>query len=333
MMALREHGIQTEVAFIEPGAGEYIFKDLPYGFIGTKEEFQQKIRTGDYDYLSFIYSLDYLPYVPGSYKGKIVYELRGWNNKLAKNIKNISSYGRVDGIVCIARYLKKKVSEHLKQRIPIFVDGNTVHPMFQFLPPSERTWRECPRPRKGYKVVAFVGRVEPSKNWKQFLEICAMLKRTERIEPWVICNRKSASELPRLVKTCARAGLKEDTRIISEVPNDRMPEIYSVIRSSGGCILSTSMREGLGNHILEPLACGLPVVSSDVPGKNEIITHRHNGMLYPLDEPGKAVRYVKEILNHRGLRRIVQRQGVKTIRRQYAKKTYVQRYLKILSAL
>ncbi|MBU5350622.1 glycosyltransferase [Paenibacillus lautus] len=332
ILALQKYGVKSEVAFFARGDGEYIFKDIPHCFIGSAEHFKRKINEGNYNYLSFIYSLEYLPHVPDRFAGKIIYEVRGWNERIAQYISNLNKYGRLDGIICIAEYLKPMV-RRLARNIPVFVDGNTVHPMFHYRKPSDRSWKECPVPQKDHKVIAYVGRIERSKNWREFVRICAKLSKTEKIEPWIICNRDTTREYPRLLRKSSRKGLGHVLKVISHVPNHYMPEVYSVIKDTGGCILSTSTREGLGNHILEPMACTLPIVSSNVPGKNEIITHRHNGLLYQLGDIDRSVRYVKEVITDQRLRDTLQKNGLRKIRKVFNEEKYANRYLKILSEL
>ncbi|GBF78194.1 hypothetical protein PA598K_06805 [Paenibacillus sp. 598K] len=315
------------------GPGEYLFKGLPYSIAETGEIFKYKLLQRKYDYLSFIYSLAYLQWVPPGYPAKLIYELRGWNIKIEKWIESLEHEKQLHGIICIASYLEGLVRQRLKREVPIFVDGNTVHRMFRPLRHPSDVWEDCPQPRSGHHIIAYIGRLEQSKNWRQFLDICAKVAILEPIEIWIVCNRKDTREMQLLVDRVAELGLKDNTRIISEVPNGWMPALYAAVRRSGGLLLSTSLREGLGNHILEPLACDVPVVSTNVPGKNEIIRHRYNGMLYPLEAPGKAVRYVLEVLRSHELRRKLRRGGQRTIHTEFNKVRYVARYKKILASL
>ncbi len=330
--ALRDRGIQGEVLFLGRGDAAYIFKDIPHYFASSASSFHAIIRNGQYDYISFIYTITYLEQIPRSFKGKVIYEVRGWNHQIASYIALFDrAFRKVDAVFCIANYLKPLVKRQLKRRIPVFVEGNTVDPMFGYMAPRDRTWSDCPTPRKNYNIIGFVGRVERAKNWRACIQIFEKLARNEKIELWIICNPNTSRDLENMLSECRRKGLSDSVKVIAHVPNHHMPEVYSVIVDSGGCILSTSRREGLGNHILEPMACGLPVVSSNVPGKNEIIRHRRSGMLFPPSEMDRAARYVKEVIGNLEVRKTIIRGGIRTIRKEFNQVTYVERFLNILS--
>ncbi len=89
----------------------------------------------------------------------------------------------------------------------------------------------------------------------------------------------------------------------------------------------------MGNAILEPMSCGLPVVSSDIPGKNEVIKHGFNGMLYKPGDINSGAYMVKEVLVNKELRRKMIRNGLKRINKHFVDAVYVKRYTTILSKI
>ena len=50
------------------------------------------------------------------------------------------------------------------------------------------------------------------------------------------------------------------------------------------CLVHPSSQEGLPNTLLEAMACGLPVIASNIGGNNELVTHGHNGFLFELGD-------------------------------------------------
>lgn len=62
-------------------------------------------------------------------------------------------------------------------------------------------------------------------------------------------------------------------------------------------LLFPSRYEGFGYAVAEAMACGTPVITSDVSALSELVVHNKTGMLCPVDDVGKfvdAIRYLSE---------------------------------------
>jgi glycosyltransferase involved in cell wall biosynthesis len=67
--------------------------------------------------------------------------------------------------------------------------------------------------------------------------------------------------------------------------------------------------EGLPMVLLEALALGVPIVATSVGGIAEVITHRHDGLLVPRDDPVALADAIQEVLQDEGLARDLARHG------------------------
>ncbi|WEG15363.1 glycosyltransferase family 4 protein [Alkalihalophilus pseudofirmus] len=330
--ALRKNKINAEVIFFERGNAEYLFNDIPHYFIENKNQFYNHLSKKSYDIISYIYSLKYIDTIPKKFKGKIVFEIRGWSSSVTNVLEQIKKSNRVNAIICIANYIKPLVEKRVKN-IPVYVDLNFVPDKFSSN--NNETNDNIPIPKKGYKVIGYVGRVMSTKNWKEWVDICGLLNKDQNIELWVISNVATCEVYNRidlLQNRCKELGIKkENIKIIPQIPNDLMPSLYLTIGKSGGCILSTSPSEGLGNHVLEPMACSCPVVSSNRPGKNEIINHSFNGLLYKLGDIDGAVEQLSNLLTNDSFRKKIIKNALKEIEEKYRSESYVKRFLEIIS--
>lgn len=96
--------------------------------------------------------------------------------------------------------------------------------------------------------------------------------------------------------------------------------------------LMTSRAEGLPLTILEAMACGLPVVSTNVGEIDKIISN-NTGRLFNPDKPDTAIKAILEIINDSELRLRLSDNAIRTAKKfswkDVAQKTY-QNYLSIL---
>jgi glycosyltransferase involved in cell wall biosynthesis len=82
-------------------------------------------------------------------------------------------------------------------------------------------------------------------------------------------------ERERLQALIGRLGLGGRARLLGAQPHERLSRYYSAADIS---VLASS-REGWANVLLESMACGTPVVASDIPGNPEVVQERTAGLI------------------------------------------------------
>jgi len=104
-------------------------------------------------------------------------------------------------------------------------------------------------------------------------------------------------------------ALEQDCR--KEIQNQRniklvgrVPDVLRYLQASD-FFISTSLAEGLPNAVLEAMACGLPVLLSDIPPHREIFElDRNIGKIFPAGSTTRLTQRLEELLplNHESMR-------------------------------
>lgn len=108
-----------------------------------------------------------------------------------------------------------------------------------------------------------------------------------------------ASERVRIVNAARDLGLGERVNLHGNVA----PERVSAVLQSSDVLLHSSLSEGLPNVVLEAMACGLPVVATDVGGTREAVRDGVEGFLVPPRDPRAAAAALRALWRDPDLRR------------------------------
>jgi teichuronic acid biosynthesis glycosyltransferase TuaC len=87
-------------------------------------------------------------------------------------------------------------------------------------------------------------------------------------------------------------GVADRVRFLEPVPQEQLRDIYC----AADVLILASAREGWPNVLLESMACGTPVIATDIPGAREIIDAPEVGMLLPERTPESIVHSVETLL-------------------------------------
>lgn len=157
--------------------------------------------------------------------------------------------------------------------IPPGVDARVFHPGTD---QSSGEPREC--------RVLYVGRVEQSSRWKGLQVLVAALPRLRELVPQVRLEVVGdGDDLTTLQKQAADLGVADVVDWAGRVDHADLPARY---RRAGVTVLpSLTESESFGMALAEALACGCPVVGSDVGGIPFVVRDGVDGRLVPPGDP------------------------------------------------
>jgi teichuronic acid biosynthesis glycosyltransferase TuaC len=99
-------------------------------------------------------------------------------------------------------------------------------------------------------------------------------------------------ERERLVALVAKLGLQSQVRLLGSRPHAELPPLYA----AADALVLASSREGWANVLLEAMACGTPVVASDIWGNPEVVQTRDAGLIARANTPEGLAAGVADLL-------------------------------------
>jgi glycosyltransferase involved in cell wall biosynthesis len=329
---LQRHGIEAHVLYLYPGSGMQNNTNTPVFTASSNEEIHSLIHHHQYD--AIIVTSDIA--MPGrlralGYQGRIIYEAQGLGTR-EQALETIQM-----GVPYLQAHCNAAVippTDHLlglfiqmcpwlhRFVIPNMLDTNTFAPVSVDTPP--------------YPVLAWVGRLEHNKNWREYLTISSeIIKRIPEARLWLFHDPSLANPEDEVMfrHMLAEYGLEDRIGIFINVPHSEMPTFYSMIAASGGIMLSTSLLEGFGYAVAEAISCGCPVLSTDSDGVRSFITHNKTGKFYPIGNVNTAVSEAIDLMCNIKQREYIRIQGRQHMAISFSPDRYATSFREMMTAL
>ena len=128
-------------------------------------------------------------------------------------------------------------------------------------------------------IIVVCGRLSWIKGWDLILNALDILKQRDINFQLIFVG--DGEDHAKVVNKTKRLGLAESIHITGFIPQ---AEVNIYLNASDVCVVA-SHREGWSLAMLEMLACGKPIVSTDVSGANDMIRHGENGYLVKKRNP------------------------------------------------
>lgn len=161
----------------------------------------------------------------------------------------------------------------------------------------------------GDPIVGGIGRLSPVKGFDLLMEAAAILRgEFPRLQLLIAGDGPAREEL---VRKAYALGIADRVVLAHSVEDTRVP--LSLMK----VFVSAARREGFGLSIVEAMASGIPVVSTDAGGPAEIIETGASGLLVPPEDPRALARAIGSLLKDPALAGRIGRAGRERAKSQF----------------
>ncbi len=216
-------------------------------------------------------------------------------------------YGQAKQITAVSAYTATRLTE-VFGNIPVKVIPN-------WLPADAFDFRERDEPNHPFRLI-YVGSLSRRKGADLLPEIM------ERLGPdFELWYTGEPSELPRALPNMHALGWSSDRTIVRNW------------LATSDALLFPSRMEGMPLAVLEAMACGLPVVSSDASSMPELIVHEESGIVCSSGVVDAFVRAAERLRSDVDLWHRMREAASRSARQHYCESPVISAYLDIYRAI
>ena len=232
---------------------------------------------------------------------------RGKSLEITKSV-----YQNASAVIAVSEFLSRQIEEFAAIK-PLIIPNLIDEDVFFF----KRTIHE------NFKIIS-VGRIVP---WKQFDFIVeatnSLHKKGIHVKVDIVGTGSEEGKLKRLVQ---EYGIEDSVRFLGIVKNEDIPDLYC----KSDLFVLPSKGETFGVVYLEALACGIPVVATNVGGAGEFIDDS-NGLLIDCSSANNVEKAIISIHENYGKYngRLISDAAIK----KYGKKEFVKKLQSIINVV
>ena len=162
-------------------------------------------------------------------------------------------------------------------------------------------FRPGPKVSRETPLIVAIGRFRPKKGFDLLIDACAGLAQSGlAFQCRIVGYGEDANALE---KRIAGHGLSPAVSLVAPMTQ---PQIIKLLQHASVFVMpcrvtSNGDRDGIPNALLEAMACGVPIVSTEVSGVPEVVNTECNGLLVPPEEPVALTSAIRRLLIDPGL--------------------------------
>jgi glycosyltransferase involved in cell wall biosynthesis len=209
-------------------------------------------------------------------------------------------------LVTVSHFEKGRIMEFLglpEEKVRVVYNAASSH--FKVI--SDRAQLESSRKEFGLpeQFILFLGNTDPKKNTPNTLHAYLLLCLEQKQTPDLVIADLDKVYLKQIYKELNMPEwVQQKIKTMGYVPNSRLPEIFNLAEF----YLYTSLRESFGIPLLEAMACGCPVITSNTSSMPEVAENA--ALLTDPNKPDEIAAAMLTLLNSDELKKSLSEKGL-----------------------
>jgi len=238
-----------------------------------------------------------------------------------KKAVNQISYRIADRVVVVSQEIKEIIQKRFSlgnDNVFVLKNGIVLEDNF---PKSDVLEKEFPDSENKLKIIA-VGRLVPLKNFNLIVRASKELI-DRNLTDFLVLIAGEGGERPMLEALIKELEVDAHVKLLG-----LRDDIIDLMMASNLFVMSSSY-EGLSIAMIEAMACGLPIISSNIRSFRDCITPEQNGLLYPVGDHKALAECILRLAKDEKLRGKLSRGARKSFETEYD----MRRNIKLLDSL
>lgn len=154
------------------------------------------------------------------------------------------------------------------------------------------------------KFIFFLGNTDPKKNVMGVISALSELKKNGKLTMPLVMPDLDKEYLLRIMREIKATDVRDDILLCGYIPNQELPAVLN----QATLFLYPSLRESFGIPLLEAMACGVPVITSNTASMPEVAAEAA-AFIDPFN-PHTIAQKIDELLNNEEMRNELAQKGL-----------------------
>ena len=261
-----------------------------------------------------------IPYINTIYGEEVYLSNRYYTMPIIKLFVNNASKTITISSGSLKACLESGLREENLEILPFGVDTNFFRPI------------DVQKDKEIFQILS-VGYLIERKGFEYLIKaVKEVLKDYDNVKLKIVGSGPLECQIKKLIKDLK---LENNIQILSNVSDEQLLELYNLsdLFVLPSIVDSQGNTEGLGVVLLEAMACGLPVIASNIGGIPDIVNDGETGLLVPEKNFKEISKSIAELIENEDLKKKIAIEGYKMIKEDFSWEKIAKGYITIYNAI